>query len=530
MSIIKSKYLVIGSGIAGLSFALKVADSGKVNLITKSKMNDCNTSKAQGGIAAVMSPNDSGEQHKKDTMIAGVGLCHNDSLDALVNEGPQRINELIDWGVNFTKQDNGEYDLAKEGGHSQKRILHAADATGKEIEESLIKKVKSHPNINVYENSFAIDLITEHQVRNNLQSAFNVCFGAYILNIENNNVDIFQASYTMLATGGAARVYLHTTNPEVDTGDGIAMAYRAGVRIANMEFIQFHPTALYDPKHEPFLISEALRGFGGKLKNAAGNEFMGKYDKRLELAPRDIVSRAIDSEMKRNGSDFVYLDMTALDPSEVKKRFPMIYKHCYDYLKIDITKKMIPVVPAAHYICGGIMTNMSGNTSMHNLYTSGETAHTGIHGANRLASNSLTEALVFSHRAAMKILNKGNKEEFKNIEIPSWEDDGKSNPNEWILIKHNKQELQNIMWDYVGIIRSKPHLNRALRRTKMLYDEIEDYYKRTKIRKDVLELRNFTTIAYLIITSALRRDESRGLHFMTDYPQKDDKFYKDTII
>ena len=532
MSVFKSKYLVIGSGIAGLSFALKVADSGKVNLITKTKMNDCNTSKAQGGIAAVMSANDSSEQHKKDTMIAGVGLCHNDSLDALVNEAPKRIKDLIEWGVNFTKKDDddNEYDLAKEGGHSHSRVLHAADATGQEIEESLIKKVNDHPNINIYENRFGIDLITEHQVRNNLQSAFNVCFGAYILNMENDDVDIFRADYTMLATGGAARVYLHTTNPEVDTGDGIAMAYRAGVRIANMEFIQFHPTALYDPQNEPFLISEALRGFGGKLKNADGKEFMRKYDKRLDLAPRDIVARAIDSEMKRNGNDFVYLDMTFLDPSEVKKRFPTIFKHCFDYLHIDITKEMIPVVPAAHYICGGIMTNMNGNTSMHNLYASGETAHTGIHGANRLASNSLTEALVFSHRAAMKLLNKNNKEELKNIEIPEWEDNGELNPNEWILIRHNKQELQNIMWDYVGIIRSKPHLNRALRRVQMLYDEIEDYYKRTKVRENILELRNLTTIAYLIIRSALHREESRGLHFMSDYPKKDDKFYKDTII
>jgi len=530
MSVNKSKYLVIGSGIAGLSFALKVADSGKVNIITKSKMNDCNTSKAQGGIAAVISENDSGESHKKDTMVAGVGLCHDDSLDALVKEGPARIKDLIDWGVKFTKQDDGKYDLAKEGGHSYGRILHATDATGMEIEETLIKRVKNHPNISIFENRFAIDLITEHQVQNNLQSAFNICFGAYILNMENKKVDIFRANYTMLATGGAARVYLHTTNPEVDTGDGIAMAYRAGVRIANMEFVQFHPTALYDPKNEPFLISEALRGFGGVLRNGYNERFMKKYDNRLELAPRDIVARAIDSEMKRNGSDFVYLDMTSLESKEVKKRFPTIFKHCSNYLNIDITKDMIPVVPAAHYICGGIMTNMKGNTSMHNLYASGETAHTGIHGANRLASNSLTEALIFSHRAAMKILKKGYKEEFDNIEIPEWKEHGEQNPNEWILTKHNKQELQNVMWDYVGIVRSTTHLNRALRRTKMLYDEIEDYYNRTNIRKDVLELRNFTTIAYLIIKSALRRKESRGLHFMTDYPEKDDNFFKDTII
>ncbi|MEA1986217.1 MAG: L-aspartate oxidase [Candidatus Marinimicrobia bacterium] len=530
MSTIKSKYLVIGSGIAGLSFALKVADSGKVNLITKTKLNECNTSKAQGGIAAVTSDYDNPEQHKKDTMIAGAGLCHNDSLDVLVNEGPDRIKELIEWGVNFTKAENGEYDLAKEGGHSANRILHATDATGKEIEDSLIEKVKKHPNIEIFEYRFAIDLITEHQVRNNLQSAFNICFGAYILNLNNNSIDIFRANYTMLATGGSAKVYLHTTNPEVDTGDGIAMAYRAGARIANMEFIQFHPTALYNPKEEPFLISEALRGFGGKLKNQSGEEFMKKYDERLELAPRDIVARAIDSEMKKHGSDFVYLDMTNLDSVKVKEHFPTIYSHCREKLKIDITKDLIPVVPASHYICGGVMTNMKGNTSMHNLYASGETAHTGIHGANRLASNSLTEALVFSHRSAMKILNKKYDEEFSNIEIPQWEDDGKLNHDEWILIKHNKQELQNIMWDYVGIVRSKPHLTRALRRTKLLYDEIEDYYKRTKINKEVLELRNLTTIGYLIITSALRREESRGLHFMSDYPNKDKKFYKDTII
>jgi L-aspartate oxidase len=525
---IKTDYLVIGSGIAGLTFALKVADHGTVAILTKKTAGESNTRYAQGGIAAVTSEDDQFEYHFRDTLKAGADLCHEDAVRILVNEGPDRIKDLVSWGVKFSRDDAKNLDLAREGGHRVKRILHASDMTGDEIEKTLLDKAVNHPNVQIFENYTAIDLITEHQVLDNLQFAFNVCFGVYALNNVTCEVEAFRADYILMAGGGASRVYLHTTNPEIATGDGIAMAYRAGTKIANMEFIQFHPTALYDPEHEPFLISEALRGFGGILRNGRGERFMTKYDEAKELAPRDIVARAIDSEMKQSGEKCVFLDMTGLPATDVKNRFPNIYRHCKKYLDLDITRNMIPVVPAAHYVCGGIMTNLNGQTSMHNLLASGENAHTGVHGANRLASNSLLEAVVFSHRAAMKVLQKPGPQ-FK-VTIPDWDDSGVENDEEWGVLRHNRIEIQTIMWDYVGIVRSKNHLIRAMRRINLLYDEIEDYYKRTRVSKGLLELRNMTTIASLITRSALSREESRGLHYRTDFPRKQEKFHKDTVI
>lgn len=528
-SIIKSDYLVIGSGVAGLSFALKVAEYGQVNLISKRLANESNTSYAQGGIASVTDKTDNFQKHINDTRIAGAGLCHQDAVEFALSEAPERINDLIEWGVNFTKKSDGSYDLAKEGGHSEHRILHAADMTGAEIQRALFEKAQANPNIHIYENHLAIDIITEHHVLGNLQSAFNICFGAYVLCEKNRCVKTFQANYTVVATGGASKVFLHSTNPDIATGDGIAMAYRAGVRIANMEFVQFHPTSLYNPGRRSFLISEALRGFGGKLMNGSNEYFMPKYDERADLAPRDIVARGIDAEMKKRREDCVFLDMRHLDAEEVRTRFPNIYKYCKESIKIDISTEPIPVVPAAHYFCGGIMTSLTGQTSMQNLYAIGEAAHTGLHGANRLASNSLIEGLAFSHNAAMKVINKRPRN-FGTVVIPEWDESGIVDEKEWVLTRHNKKEIQNIMWDYVGIVRSKKQLNRARRRVHVIYQEIEDYYKKSKISGELVELRNLASIAFLIITSALRRNESRGLHHMTDYPDKSEKLLKDTII
>jgi L-aspartate oxidase len=529
--IYKSDFLVIGSGIAGLSYALKVADYGHVNIVTKSNGAESNTRYAQGGIAAVWSGEDSYEKHIHDTHIAGAGLCHNDAVEVLVNEGPERIKELIGLGVEFDKLQTatGDYDLAREGGHTEKRIFHVRDLTGAAVEGILLKKASEHPNIQLFEKHYAVELITEHHVLNNLQSAFNICFGAYVLNEKNEQVIPFEAKFTMLATGGASRAFLHSTNPDIATGDGIAMANRAGVRIANMEFVQFHPTSLYDPGGESFLISEALRGHGGTLINGSGSRFMHEYDERAELAPRDIVARGIDTEMKKRREECVFLDMTHFDADEIKMRFPNIYQYCLKTIDLDITKEPIPVVPAAHYICGGIMTSLSGQTSMQNLFACGEVAHTGVHGANRLASNSLLEGLVFAHRAAEKAIRKQPRP-FREVSIPLWDESGVYSQYEWYLIKHNFIEIRNIMWNYVGIVRSKEQLHRASRRMTVIYEEVESYYSKSKVTKELLELRNLTAVAYMIIKSALRRNESRGLHYMIDHPKKKDQFLKDTII
>lgn len=525
-----SDYLVIGAGIAGLNFALNIADHGSVNVISKTSLGETNTNYAQGGVASVYTGKDSFESHIEDTLIAGAGLCHYDAVEAMVKEGPERIKDLIEWGVDFSRNsDNSTYDLAREGGHSVNRIFHVKDFTGAEIQNVLLQRARNHPNIHFFEDHYAIELITEHHALGNLQAAFNICFGAYVFSKEKKEVYVFQSGYTILASGGASRVYLYSTNPESATGDGLSMAFRAGVRIANMEFIQFHPTALYHPARRLFLISEALRGFGGILRNMDGEAFVKRYDKRGELAPRDIVARVIDSEMKKRREDHMLLDITHIDADKVRQNFPKIYDHCLREMNLDITTEPIPVVPAAHYVCGGIMTSLNGQTSMQNLYAVGETAHTGVHGANRLASNSLLEALVFSYRATEKIKTKKARN-FAQVNIPDWDETGVLNEEEWVLIRHNLKQIQSLMWDYVGIVRSKQTLQRASRRIKLIYEETENYYQRTKISSELLELRNLSAIAHLIITSALRRNESRGCHFMTDYPKHDDKLLKNTTM
>jgi L-aspartate oxidase len=529
--VIRSDFLILGSGIAGLSFALRAAEIGSVSIITKKERAESNTNYAQGGIAAVMSEDDSHELHFEDTLDAGVGLCHEDAVRILVEEGPQRLLDLQELGVQFT-QKNGHLDLGKEGGHSRNRIVHAHDRSGWEIERALLHKVDHHPNIKVYENHLAIDLITEHHLGVPISKLSPIhCWGAYVLELQKKTVDTFVARKTILCTGGAGQVYRHTTNPAIATGDGIAMAYRAGASIGNMEFIQFHPTTLFQSGSPAFLISEAVRGFGGVLKTKNGSTFMEHYDPRASLAARDIVARAIDSEMKKSGERYVLLDLLHLPPSDVKEHFPHIYETCLTKYKLDITKEPIPVVPAAHYSCGGVATDLNGRTSIVNLYACGEVSMTGVHGANRLASNSLLEAVVFSHRAFEDVKRIFHVIDAEIPVIPPWDESGTFNAEEWILMSHDKHVIQHVMWDYVGIVRSNVRLERALRRLNLLSDEIEDFYKRTKVVEDLVELRNIATVAKLIIHSALRRKESRGLHYTTDYPHRDDKYFlHDTIV
>ncbi|MDE3058669.1 MAG: L-aspartate oxidase [Bacteroidota bacterium] len=526
----KTDFLVIGSGIAGLYFALKAAETGTVAIITKKEEAESNTNYAQGGIASVMSADDSFDSHIADTLNAGAGLCHRDAVEAIVREGPERIGELLALGVEFTMKNN-RLDLGREGGHSKHRIVHVADLTGREVERALLSRINEHPNIQVFENHAAIDLITEHHLVNTgkaEQDQNTHCWGAYVLDVKSNTVKIFLSSVTMLATGGAGQVYLHTTNPLIATGDGVAMAYRAGARIGNMEFIQFHPTTLFNSGSPSFLISEAVRGFGGILRTRSGEDFMKRYDSRGSLAPRDIVARAIDSELKRSGDECVFLDVTQLQASEVKSHFPNIYHRCLDF-NIDITTTWIPVVPAAHYSCGGVVTDLFGSTSIIGLFACGEVSMTGVHGANRLASNSLLEALVFSTRAAEHIKKRKN---FSVVpEIQEWDESGTMNADEWVLIAHDRKEIQQIMWDYVGIVRSNHRLERANRRIQLILEEVSDFYKRTVVTEGLIELRNLARTAELIIRSALQRKESRGLHFTTDYPQRNDiEWSKDTII
>ncbi|HAP34462.1 MAG TPA: L-aspartate oxidase [Bacteroidetes bacterium] len=528
---IQSDFLVIGSGIAGLSFALKIAELGTVSIVTKKEQAESNTNLAQGGIAAVVSSVDAFEHHINDTMKAGAYLCHRDIVELVVKEGPERIKELIDVGVQFTKSAGG-LDLGKEGGHSYHRIVHAADLTGKEIERALLARISAHPNIKIYENHISIDLITEHHLFGaGKQSHDSIhCWGAYVLDVEKNVVKTFLASTTLLATGGAGQVYLHTTNPPIATGDGVAMAYRAGARIANMEFIQFHPTTLYNSGSPSFLISEAVRGFGAILRNKHGEDFMKKYDPQGSLAPRDIVARAIDTELKRSGDECVYLDLKHLNAEAIKNHFPNIYERCLKF-GIDITVDLVPVVPAAHYSCGGVITDENGSTSINGLFAVGEVSMTGLHGANRLASNSLLEAVVFSHRAVESIKrNRSNRNEITNT-IPDWDDSGTINSEEWILVSHNRKEIQQLMWDYVGIVRSNHRLERSQRRIKLILEEVKDFYKRTKVTEELIELRNLSCVADLIISSALARKESRGLHYTTDYQSVDNiNYLKDTIL
>ncbi|HOV10560.1 MAG TPA: L-aspartate oxidase [Bacteroidales bacterium] len=512
-------FLIIGSGIAGLSYALRVASKGSVCIVTKSQAKESSTNYAQGGIAAVMYDPDSYEKHIKDTLIAGAGLCNEKIVRITITESTERIKELISWGTEFDKTASGKFDLAKEGGHSEHRVLHNKDHTGASIEKALLEEIKRHKNIEILENHYAIDLITEHHmgIETNRNSDEIKCFGAYVLNPGENNIITILSKITLIATGGAGNVYSNTTNPKVATGDGVAMVFRAKGEIKDMEFFQFHPTSLYNPKQRPsFLISEAVRGFGGILKTIKGNEFMQKYDSRLSLAPRDIVARAIDTEMKISGDEHVCLDCRHLDSNKLIEHFPTIYAKCLS-IGIDITKEMIPVVPAAHFLCGGIQTDEFGRTSIKNLYATGECACTGLHGANRLASNSLLESVVFSHRAAMDSLEKINTIEF-NTGIPDWNAEGTVLNEEMILITQTTKELREIMSNYVGIVRSNLRLKRAMDRLDILYQETEKLYDQSVLTSEICELRNMINVAFLIISMAQQRKESRGLHYSLDYP------------
>ncbi len=515
----KVDFLVIGSGIAGLCFALKAANYGKVCIVTKAKMDDTATKYAQGGIAAVIYHPDTYEKHIEDTMIAGDSLSDRKIVELTIRESTERVMELVEWGVDFDKTKSGKFSLAKEGGHSEYRVLHHKDITGLEIEQKLILAVKNHPNIELWEEQLAVEIITQHHlgIEVNRRTPDITCYGAYIYNPVTQKTNTVLSKITMLATGGIGNVYSNTTNPSISTGDGIAMAYRAKGKVRGMEFVQFHPTSLYNPKESPsFLITEALRGAGAILKDSKGVEFMDKYDSRKSLAPRDIVARAIDNEMKISGSDYVFLDATSVPKHKIFDHFPNIYAKCLS-IGIDITKDMIPVVPAAHYSCGGITTNEWGQTSIENLYASGECASTGLHGANRLASNSLLEALVFSHRAFLNSVKI-----FKNIEycdsIPEWNSEGTVLNEEMVLITSSKKELQSLMSNYVGIVRSNLRLQRAFDRLQILFTETEELYKKSKLSPDICELRNMINVGYLIIRHAMARHESRGLHYSLDYP------------
>ncbi len=504
--------LIIGSGLAGLSLALKLADQQKVAIVTKKTMLDGASAWAQGGIAAVLSPEDSVEEHIRDTQTAGAGLCDPVTTRFVVERGASAIHWLINQGVPFSKEDNGgnDYHLTREGGHSHRRIIHATDATGKAVQQTLLEKILAHPNVTVLEHHIAIDLITGKKIGIPDQR----CQGAYILNTAKGEVLTVAASNTVLATGGAGKVYLYTTNPDTATGDGIAMGWRAGCRVSNMEFMQFHPTCLYHPHAKSFLISEAVRGEGGLLKLPDGTRFMPWHDARAELAPRDVVARAIDYEMKKRGLDCVYLDISHQPESFLREHFPNIYARCLS-LGIDIAKQPIPVVPAMHFTCGGLMTDLSARTDVNNLYAIGETACTGLHGANRLASNSLLECLVFAEAAAQDILGKPAP---ALTALPAWDESRVTDADETVVISHNWDELRRFMWDYVGIVRTTKRLQRAQHRIKLLHEEINEYYCNFHVTADLLELRNLVMTADLVVQSALSRHESRGLHFSKDYP------------
>ncbi|MDC3220684.1 L-aspartate oxidase [Flavobacteriales bacterium] len=515
MSIRKVDYLVIGSGIAGLSFSLKMAEIGKVLIITKSDKEESNTKYAQGGIAAVWYEGDSYEKHIEDTMVAGAGLNDKDVVDLVIRKSTKRIKELIEWGARFDKEENGQYDLVKEGGHSEYRILHHKDVTGFEIERALIEEVTKHPNIEISDHHFALDLITQHHLGETVKRAEGgiECYGAYVLNNASQKIETILAKSTILAAGGAGQVYSTTTNPGIATGDGIAMAYRAKAEVADMEFVQFHPTSLYLSNNQSpsFLISEAVRGHGAILRNHKGEQFMPRYDERGSLAPRDIVAQAIDNEMKKSGHDFMYLDCCDLDLKDFMDHFPNIYETCTKN-GIDITKDWIPVVPAAHYICGGVKVDQQGRTSIKNLMAFGECACTGLHGANRLASNSLLEAIVFSNEAS-KYLSNIELSDWKQ-DVPSWDDDGMKSPEEMVLITQSLKEVKALMSNYVGIVRSELRLKRALDRLEILYRETEDLYHKATVSVKLCELRNLINVAFLIIKFASQRKESVGLHYV----------------
>lgn len=530
---VQTDFLVIGSGIAGLSFAVKCArlhPQKSITILTKAQPDETNTKYAQGGIAVVGEEPDSFHKHIEDTLISGDGLCDEDIVQLVVEEGPDRVKEMIDWGTNFDRNQDGEYSRGREGGHSEYRILHHKDITGYEIERALLVEIERYPNIKILKDYFVIDIITQHHAGFLvLKSTPNIeCYGVYALNTQDRNIVRILSKVTLLATGGCGQVYRSTTNPAIATGDGIAMVYRAKGRIRNMEFIQFHPTALYEAGVSPsFLITEAVRGDGAILRNKHGEAFMQRYDVRKDLAPRDVVARAIDNEMKINGTAYVYLDCTHIDRQKFINHFPNIYEKCKS-IGIDVFTQYIPVSPAAHYCCGGVLSDADGQSSIQNLFVCGECSSTGLHGANRLASNSLLEALVFAHRCATKASEIVDSKEF-NEQIPKWNALGTTDPQEMILITQSRKELESIMSDYVGIVRNNIRLERAMRRIDLLHEETEALYRSTRISPQLCELRNLITIAYLIVKSAQFRKESRGLHYNTDYPEQS-KLTMDVVL
>ncbi len=538
---INTDVLILGAGAAGLSLALRLAENARVSILAKGAFSEGSSLYAQGGVAAVANKDkDSFESHIEDTILAGAGLCREKTVKQVVRHGPEAIAWLIEKGVLFTtdasaseNESDHSFHLTREGGHSHRRVYHAADATGRAIENTLEKQVRAHKNITIFEDHIAVDLITESKLdtKLNISADNNACLGAYVLNRATGKIKVFAARVVVLATGGAAKVYLYTSNPDTSTGDGIAMAWRAGCRVGNMEFVQFHPTCLYHSKAKSFLITEAVRGEGGKLKLTDGNSFMADHDDRGELAPRDIVARAIDYEMKRRGDDHVNLDISHMPDDFIKNHFPTVYEKCKSF-NIDITSDPIPVVPAAHYTCGGICTDLSARTDLPGLYAIGECAFTGLHGANRLASNSLLECLVFAKLAADDInlaLKQSKNYQYKNL--PAWDESRVTDADEQVVVSHNWDELRRFMWDYVGIVRTTKRLQRAQHRIDLLKDEIREYYTNFKITNDLVELRNLVDVADLIIRSALVRKESRGLHFTRDYPELDESSApKDTIL
>lgn len=515
----KSDFLVIGSGSAGLSFALKAARVGKVTIVTKTELADCNTNYAQGGICSVTYLPDTFEKHIEDTLVCGAGKCDREAVELVVRNAPEAAKDLIEWGTRFDKTEDGRFDLHREGGHSEHRILHHEDLTGAEIERALIQSVKSHPNITVLENHFAIDLLTQHHLGEIVTRHTRglACFGAYVLDTQSNTIKTILAKFTIVAAGGCGNIYNTTTNPIVATGDGIAMCHRAKAITKNMQYIQFHPTALYHPGERPsFLITEAMRGYGAILKLQNGKEFMDKYHPMKSLAPRDVVARSIDHELKIRGEEFVYLDVTHMPAEQTKQHFPNIYDKCLS-IGIDITKQMIPVCPAAHYCCGGVVVDSNGESSIRRLYVLGESSCTGLHGANRLASNSLTEAVVYADRAAKHTATKIDKVDFQEG-IPDWNFEGTAEAEEMVLVLQNRKELQAIMSNYVGIVRSNLRLERAMKRLAIIWQETEELYNRTKPCRELCELRNMTAVAYLTIKQAKECKESVGLHYTIDYP------------
>ncbi len=533
---IQCDYLVIGSGIAGLSFALRAAGSGTVAIVTKKEKMETSTSYAQGGIASVLDPEDSFESHRNDTLESGDGLSHEDIVRLVVQGGPAGIKDLISMGVHFSRRAGGSerLDLGREGGHSNRRIVHTKDTTGREVERALLERAEEEGNIRIYENHMAIDLITKSKmIRRGMVTTETreTCWGAYVLDAEKGRVVTFMAGITVLSTGGAGKVYLYTSNPDIATGDGVAIGYRAGAKVANMEFVQFHPTCLYHPLAKSFLISEAVRGEGGILFDSRGVRFMEKYHPLKDLAFRDIVARSIDMELKKSGDECVYLDISHRKADFIRERFPHIYKTGLKF-HIDITKEPIPVVPAAHYMCGGLVTDHNGRTNLENLYAIGEVACTGLHGANRLASNSLLEALVFAKRAALKASEDVEKRKGAPLpKAPLWNPGGATDSEELVVVSHNWDEIRTFMWNYVGIVRTNKRLARARRRAEIIQEEIKEYYWDFLVTRDLLELRNIALAAELIITCAMLRKESRGLHYNLDYPSRDNRHWqRDTVI